>query len=242
MSGCICGFANSEDWSLSTSCERPKHLFVGKPGVKTNIEYMLDDVAEKSRQAALRILRPTENEPLTAPRIFFFYGRNAVEVGQRVKQELTNVGHTVKIINAQSSLRYAQEVSLRWLQGASITDLESAGVAKFEEETILVGAKAAILSYLEKNPDAKWRDIVRGTKVIRDLPDFYRRQVKKWFHEQAGTTEQKDKFQQKVEKIREYLTQHPQAERSEIRRKFNLSRLTKNDEKKLFKLLFKKEI
>ena len=222
--------------TVCTSCERPKHLFVGKPGVKTNTEYILDDVAEKSRQAALRILRLTENEPSTAPRIFFFYGRNAVEVGQRVKRELTNVGHTVKIINAQSSLRYAQEVSLRWLQGTSIAELESVGVAKFEEERILGGAKSAIQEYIKEHPDADWREVAAGPRIIRELPDVYKRPIKKWFQEQTSATKQQDKLQQLADKIQEYRKKNPQAQWSEIRRKFNLDRKTEEIKERIRQL------
>lgn len=88
---------------------------------------------------------------------------------------------------------------------------------------------------------SKWREIVSGPKIIRDLPDLYKRQIKKWFQEQVTTIEQ-DKFEQVAKKISEYMKQHPQAKWSEIRRKFNLSRSGKRAEKKLFNLFYKKEI
>ena len=166
----------------------------------------------------------------------FFYGRNAVEVGQRVKRELSNVGHTVKTINAQSSLRYAQEVSLRWLQGTSIAELKSVGVAKFEEERILGGAKSAIQEYIKEHPDADWREVTADIRTIRELPDVYKRPIKKWFQEQTTTTKLQDKLQQLADKIQEYRKKNPQAQWAEIRRKFNLDRKTEEVKGKIRQL------
>ena len=222
---------------VSTNCERPKCLFVGRPINKTNKEYIVEDVAEKSRQAALRILRLTENENADAPRIVVFYGRYSYEVGQRVQQELAKVGHTVNVINAQKCLRYTQELSMKWLSNQDIADLDLIGAQKYEEQEILDSAKATILGYLQKHHEAGWRKIIGNIREIKDLPRHHKDKVKEWFQERSQKAKSDGKMQKLLDRIKKHLAEHPDAEWPEIRRKFNLSRKTEEEKESIRKII-----
>ncbi|NUM37231.1 MAG: hypothetical protein HUU50_22025 [Candidatus Brocadiae bacterium] len=215
---------------VSTNCERPKCLFTGRPVTKTNKEYILEDVAEKSRQAALRILRLTEGESQEAPRVILFYGRYSYEVAHKVEAELSKVGHTVKVLNAKTCLQYAREVSIKWLAKEDISPLESQGVETYEEQEIIGKAQAAILEYQKEHPKADWREIVVGPRILRDLPRQYKDKIKKWFQENSNKNDQNDSLTELIEKIKKFLKQNPNTKWYQIYRKFNLVRKHKEEQ------------
>ena len=222
---------------VSTSCERPKCLFAGRPATKTNKEYIVEDVAEKSRQAAMRILRLVTSEDTDAPRVFFFYGRYALDVSHSVEKELAKVGHLVKVVNAQTCIRYAQEFILDWIKGNDTSSLESTGVKQYEENQIMGEVKAAIEHYLQEHPDAKWRNLVEGCRIIRDLPQIYKDRVKRDFQERLEKDHLQPDFQKSIEKIKRFREQNPSASWTEIRQKFHLARKTKEEQKLLKQII-----
>ncbi|NUM33455.1 MAG: hypothetical protein HUU50_02835 [Candidatus Brocadiae bacterium] len=216
---------------VSTSCERPKCLFVGRPATKTNKEYIVDDVADKSRQAAMRILRLTSGEDENTIRIFLFYGRYALDVSHRVEMELTKVGHHVTVINAQTCVRYAQDFILNWLRGLDTSSLKSIGVEQYEEEHIINEAKTAIENYLQEHPNAGWRELSHGPRIIRELPALYKDQIKNWFQEHINAVRLQASIKKTIEEIKIYQEHNPSISWTDIRHKFHLERKTKEEQR-----------
>ena len=167
---------------VSTNNERPKCLFAGRPHVKSIREHIIDDVVEKSRQAALRILRLDSNEQKEQPRVILFYGRNSDVVSYRVKKDLINVGHKIKIIESGEQISYSEQIAIRWLHGKSITKLETMGIEDYKDQDIIESAKIKIQKYFHEHPQNNtWRSLTRNCRVARNLSKEHKYIVKSWF-------------------------------------------------------------
>lgn len=215
---------------VSTNNERPKCLFAGRPQVKTIRKFIIDDVAEKARQAALRILRLDKGEESEQPRVVLFHGRNAIEVSRRVVSELSKVGHQTRFIDAEKSVLYAKDMSCKWLQGLSVVEFENMGGEQYEKEKIVAKIKDEILPLLQKDPASyKWSDAVRHFRELRNLTKMSKNELKEWIKGQTIKAKNKIKLLKTVEKIRQYIKENPKVNWTKVYRKFNLSRKTTNE-------------
>ncbi|WP_372364890.1 hypothetical protein [Candidatus Uabimicrobium sp. HlEnr_7] len=212
---------------VSTNNERPKCLFASRPHVKTIREHILDDVAEKSRQAALRILRLDVNEKIDEPRVILFYGRNATEVSHRVQTELIKVGHKIKMIDANENISYSQEIASKWLAGKSIAKLEKIGEVSYQSQKDIKKLQDEISRYVESTTEeVTWRKILRYSKCIRRMNPQSKEVAKTWY-ESNFKIEKKPKTNILLTQARSYLNKNPESNWRDICRKFNLSRKNK---------------
>lgn len=215
---------------VATACERPKCLFAGHPPVKSNKEYIIDDVGEKCRQAALRSLRLTLGENADAPRVFVIYGeRYTWDIAKSLQTELQKVGHTAKLVNAKQSLKYTQEIALKWLHCENIAELEAVNPQEYQKAEMLESLKRSILEYLEEHPKSEWRDVVRNLWRVRNLADDDKENLRQWFQQDALPPKEESKTSAMVHKIAEFIEERPDTSWTEVYRKYNLSRMPKEE-------------
>jgi len=219
---------------INTNTPRPKAALAAmwfiqqsdKKGTFNNL--VLEDIQITGSQNMGRIMRVDEDDPehdITVPRLIFFHGPNAKQVGQFCADYFLKVNHNVDAVHADLSFEFFKAIIFKYLKNEDYKDLVINGAYKFEEEHILNQAKQTIDEHMKDNPDEKWGTIRGKFYNVKKLSVVHKNKIKDWFEEKyTKKRKREEKIAKLLERAEKFKTKNPKTSFEECKKRFNFNR------------------